>query len=229
MIHRLLCLALLSVLSLPSQAAMVYMDRLPFEATLGVSVTDGYDRGDYTKVAPIETYNNADMSAVLGETSYTSTSLVESNYVPTRLSDGETYYCSGCNGSFLLDFTQTTTFGSGNPVYGVGFDVFFYGANISNVWAFVTFGDDTTENYLLPEANPNVSPFWGLTDSLLIKSIHLGGIDGVSSTQEMALDNLTIGSMRDMSVIPVPAAFWLFASALAGLAGLRLRATRDTA
>ena len=106
----------------------------------------------------------------------------------------------------------------------------------------VTFGDDSTQLYspedeLFPIAGPGQFPFWGITDSLLIASIHFVGPDGnpypggsaAQGNPSMALDNLTIGSMGDMSVIPLPAAFWLFASALAGLVGLRLRGATGAA
>lgn len=231
MVNRFICLVLLSLLSLPAQSAMVYMDRLPFEATLGSSITDGYDKGIY----PSFFYNNADMSAVLGETAYTSTTLTSTNYVPVRASDGESYYCSGCDGSFLLDFTSTSV-GTAAGVYGVGFDVFYSGAPIIGVTAFVTFGDNSTMDFTLPDviqdpsSNADPTKFWGITDSLLIASIHFGLPGGIpfdpmaSVRPTMALDNLTIGSMGDMSAVPVPAAIWLFGSAILGLAGFRRHA-----
>ena len=203
---------------------MLYMDRLLFEATLGSSFTDTYDVSNYG----VDAYNDAAMNAVLGQTRYTTTTFVGNNLV--KGVGDQRHYCAGCNGSFLLDFTMTALLGPGDGVFGVGFDV-FGNETVSNYTAFVTFGDNSVANYEIPNANPGEFPFWGITDSLLIRSIHFGlpgggaypGDSTSVNNPSMALDNLTIGSMGDMSVIPLPAAFWLFATALAGLAGLRLR------
>ncbi len=222
MVNRFLCLVLLSLLSLPAQSAMMYMDRTLFSSTLGSSITDGYDNPPYME----DFYNNAAMSAVFGETVYQSTGFTETNTVSG--SGDSRHYCSGCNGSFLLDFTSTSV-GTSAGVFGVGFDV-FGDENVFGTTAFVTFGDGTTMNYAIPDASTGEFPFWGITDSLLIASIHFGGLDGApTQVTRMALDNLTIGAMGDMSPIPVPAAIWLFGSALLGLAGFRRRAARSTA
>jgi len=216
MMNRILCLALLSLLSLPAQSAMLYSDRMLFMSTLGSSITDGYDNPPYVD----DFYNNAAMSAVFGETDYFSTAITDTNRVT---GDGaERHYCSGCNGSFLLDFTSTSV-GDSSGVFGVGFDV-FGNENVFGTNAFITFGDGSTRNEEIPSAGKGEFPFWGITDSLLIASIHFGGLDGATSTtNRMALDNLTIGSMGDVSAIPVPGAIWLFGSAMLGLAGLRRR------
>jgi len=220
--NRILCLALLSLLSLPSQSAMLYSDRTLFASTLSSSITDGYDDPPYTS----DFYNNADMSAIIGETAYQSTGFTELNLVSG--SGAGRHYCSGCNGSFLLDFTSTSV-GTSAGVFGVGFDI-FGDENVFGTTAFVTFGDGSTTNYAIPDASMGQFPFWGITDSLLIASIHFGGLDGATTqATRMALDNLTIGSMGDVSAIPVPAAFWLFGTALAGLAGLRRRAANRAA
>lgn len=222
MIHRLSCLALLALLSLPAQSAMLYTDRMLFESMLDVKVTDGYDLTNYSE----EFYTDVNMSAVLGETVYLATGVPFTNRV-TGTGPGR-HYCSGCNGSFLLDFTSTSTFGPSDGVYGVGLDV-FGDEMVAGITAFVTFGDGSTMNYAIPDAAQGQFPFWGITDDALIASIHFGGRDGATSAVlRMALDNLTIGSMGDMPAVPIPAAIWLFASALVGLAGLRRRAvTRE--
>jgi len=216
MVARVICLALLGLLGLPAQAAIMYTDRALFESQLGTMKIDGYDNPPYAE----DFYINAEMSVVFGETIYQSTFIPETNRVTGNGSDR--HYCSGCNGSFLLDFTSTTV-GTSAGVYGVGLDVF--GNELIPVNnAFVTFGDNSTMNFELPGAGTGQFPFWGLTSSLLIASIHFGaGLDGSPTNNRFALDNLTIGSMAEISAIPLPAAIWLFGSALAGLAGFRLR------
>jgi len=219
MIQRLLCLALLTLLGLPSQAAMLYTDRILFESSLDTPITDDYNDPPYTEFQ----YSNADMSAIFGETEYQSTFFVEWNLVPG--SGTEQHYCSGCNGSFRLLFTSTSV-GTPAGVFGVGFDI-FGDENVFGTTASVTFGDGSTMDYAIPNTSAGNFPFWGITDELLIASIHFGEPGGASSgNMRMALDNLTIGAMGDMSVIPVPAGIWLFGTALAGLAGFRLRAAR---
>ena len=165
---------------------VIYSDRAVFESQLVTSVIDDYNKNLYVN----RFYSNAEMSAVLGETIYQSTSF--SNQVR-----GPGYYCTGCNGSFLLDFMSTSV-SDASGVFGVGLDI-VSGENVFGTIAFVTFGDGSTMNYSIPDANPGTGDlFWGITDSLSISSIHFGLVDGGTnrdnSVQRMALDNLTIGS-----------------------------------
>ncbi len=194
-----------------TNAATIHNNRTIFEAALGDKITDDYENPGYAGFVPA---TNAAMSAVLGETAYTTTGLVEHNivyYLPENTSDN--YYCAGCNGSYQLDFT-TTSVGDASGVFGAGFDV---DANTSYqpYHAFVTFGDASTADFELPAANS----FWGITSSINIASIHVGLADGLATTDgSFSHDNLTIGN-----VIPEPATGALLVLGLAGLAGRRSR------
>src|SRR4029079_6046705 len=106
--------------------------------------------------------------------------------------NGNPYYCAGCNGSYLLDFTGTSV-ATTSGVFGAGLDV--VGAeNPHGTHAFVTHGDGSTEDFIVPQ----VDAFWGSTSNLLIKTILLclanGGTNTDFDVQVMAMDNLTIGS-----------------------------------
>ncbi len=133
------------------------------------------------------------MNAIFGETRYSTTGFPDRNIVEYQAS--EVIYCAGCNGSVLLDFTGTSI-GSANGVYGVGFYVI---ANTVPYVAFVTYGDNTTENVTLPVKNVQTPPppanFWGITSGKLIRTIHVGGDGGVADTSgPFAIASLTIGS-----------------------------------
>lgn len=211
---RMLSIIVLVLMFPGASIAALFTDRANFENQLDVFVTDDYNQTLY----PDLVYTDADMSAVLGETIYQATGFTDTNLVPD---DGGGYYCAGCNGSFLLDFTATSVGGAAG-VFGVGFDI--YGdENVSGNTAFVTYGDNSTANFTLPDASFGEFPFWGITDNLLISTIHIGLVDGGSNTSNsvrMALDNLTIGSAADVSAVPIPAAIWLFGTALLGFTGL---------
>src|SRR6476659_3821144 len=60
-------------------------------------------------------------------------------------------YCAGCNGSFILDFRHTSV-GTSKGVYGVGFDFVNNGPPLYSpqYTAFITFGDKSSVNELLP-------------------------------------------------------------------------------
>jgi len=195
-----------------ASAALLYNDRLTFESALSSSITDTYQDPAYSFIN-----TDAEMSAVLGETQYTSTGFSDLNLV-TGGAGGDMSYCSGCNGSFLLDFTSTSV-GDSSGVFGVGFDV-TSAQNVFGTYAYITFGNGTTENFLLPDANADTGDyFWGVTDELMISSIHFGLIDGGTNTnnsiQRMALDDLTIGGSAS---VPEPSTMFLFAIGLLGMA-----------
>jgi hypothetical protein len=213
-VRRFLAALLLCTVVPASHAAVVtYANQATFLGSLGSYVLDdysaaGYGVGDVTNSPTFDLHTNASMSAVLGETSYQSTGFANLNIISTSNGDGT--YCAGCNGSFRLDFTSTSV-GSVNGIYGFGFNF----KNFSSAYpyvAFVTFGDNTTANYLLPLST--AFAYFGLTTDQLVKSVHLGLANGVS-TQSGAflLDNLTIGA----APVPLPAAAWLLLSGLGGL------------
>jgi len=203
--------AIAALTPLTAGAAVIYADRTSFESQLSASITDdysGYTGGSSTILS------DAAMSAVLGETSYRTTGFTNWNIV---VASGADYnYCSGCNGSYLLDFT-TTSVGTAIGVFGVGLDI-ASAQNVFGTTAFVTFGDGSTANYAIPVANAGTGDkFWGITDDLLIASIHFGLVDGGTNTdnsiQRMAMDDLTIGAKR----VPEPGTLLLISAGLFGL------------
>jgi hypothetical protein len=185
-----------ALLSIPSAVAAetIYSDRTVFEEQLAVIVVDDYSKELYVQ----NWYTNDEMSAVVGETRYQSTS--HSNYVHEA-----GHYCTGCNGSFLLDFSPTSV-SDDVGVFGVGLDIVAI-QNVFGTTAFVTFGDGSTMNYPIPDTNPGTGDrFWGITDSRSIATIHFGLPDGGTNrdgrVQRMALDNLTIGSDVELDKRP---------------------------
>lgn len=208
MIAKVLCaIALVLSATLASSAfaaATVYNTRASFLTQLGASVTDDYANPGYAFIN-----SNAAMSAVLGETDYVSTGFNNLNIVT-----GESY-CAGCNGSFRLEFTSTSV-GGANGVFGVGMDVF---AN-SGYHAFVTYGDDSTEDILITTPG---NGFFGVTAAEDIKSIHFGLAGGGTTIDGYyQIDNLTIGAQ----LLPEPTPLMLAGLAFMGLAATRRRRAR---
>lgn len=190
-----------------AEAFSLFSNRSTFESQLDNFIVDnysnpGYFAGDNFDAASLDSHTDTNMSSIVGETQYTTTGFSNNNLIANQ-SSGDPLYCAGCNGSFLLDFTSTSV-GNDSGVFGVGFDV--GRQNVFGTFAFVTFGDGSTDNFLVPE---RVTAFWGLTSDLLISSIHFGLENGGSNTdnnvQRMALDNLTIGSARTSTEVPEPA------------------------
>lgn len=187
--------------------AGVILDRTTFEAALSASVIDDYENASYGF-----DQSDAVMSGVLGETQYTTTGFSDLNLVFEG--GGEHYYCAGCNGSFLLDFTSTSV-GTSDGVFGVGFE--FFNQSSPLYYGLVTYGDGSIENIAFnPIGLPDLE-FWGITSDLLISSIHFGLIDGGVTTEgNFGLDNLTIGS-APVSSVPEPASLALLSLGLAGI------------
>jgi hypothetical protein len=183
---------LLLVFLAGSANAGIISDRATFEASLASFVVDDYENSAYNFIQ-----SDAQMSSVLGETSYTATGHSNVNIVPTGVGATGQFYCAGCNGSFQLDFTSTSV-GTSDGVYGVGFD--FHNSSNLPYTGFVTYGNGSTENFLLGAASTSNLDFFGLTSNYLISSIHLGLVDG-GATQSgyFGLDNLTIGSSTAVS------------------------------
>jgi hypothetical protein len=155
----------------------VHSSRAAFEDRLGASVTDDYSNPGY-----VFWQNNANMSAVLGETDYVSTGFSNLNLVVGGR------YCAGCNGSFRLIFTSTSVT-EGNGVFGAGLDIL---AN-NGYSALVTFGDGGTRIYALPGSGG----FWGITSGSGVSQIDFGPGGNPSTSGYFQIDNLTIGAVPE--------------------------------
>ena len=198
------------LLGVAANATVIYPDEASFLAAMGTTITDDYENGAYQFVQ-----SDADMTAVLGETSYTTTGFNDNNIIFE--SGGNQYYCAGCNGSFLLDFTSTSVSGA-NGVFGVGFDYFNTSDDPTYVM-FVTYGDGSTENIFLNQVLFPGTEFFGFSSTLSIATIHFGLMNGGTTQQgSFGMDNLTIAGSATVSV-PEPATLFIMSL---GLLGLRL-------
>jgi hypothetical protein len=160
-----------------------FSGRALFDSFLSTKIVDDFSAPGYTFLQ-----SDAAMSAVRGETRFTSTAFSNLNLVNGGA------YCAGCNGSFLMNFVNSSL-SSGAGVFGVGFDVNYDPG--SNYVAYATFGDGSTANLGLGAG----VGFFGLTSSSMIASIHLGLQNGGSSTGGYTvIDNLTLGR----GTAPVP-------------------------
>jgi hypothetical protein len=183
---------MLAAAAIPAQAATptFYTDRATFEAALATTITDDYGTPPYP--AGFGIYSDAAFSAFLGETDYHTTGFDNLNF------HGVTdYYCTGCNGSFELNFQSTSVTDGGVGVYGVGLEIVENRSSLP-YYAFITYGDGTTDDILLPVvAWGGATSFFGVTAPELIESIHFGLSGGDSTTSELGsfvIDNLTIGN-----------------------------------
>ena len=201
---------------------LTFTDRGAFESLLGPKVVEGYDspgyqHGDVIDLAGFDVFTDAAMSAVFGETIYHTTGFANFNVVAHNPIN---QYGTG-NGSFQLGFKETSV-GTAQGVYGVGFN-FLNGAGVTPnltdpFTAFITFGDGTAINYLLPLGLNTM--FFGVVSSELVSSIHLGLPDGVATQGgRFHVDDLTIGP----AAVPEPGSLLLLAS---GLVGIVLRRRR---
>lgn len=223
---------LLALIPLRASAApVVYSDRSVFEWSLGLGLVDPYAVANYG--LDMEIYTDAEMSAIVGETTYRSTGF-SNLHILNGVGDGRAY-CAGCNGSFLLTFTSTSL-GDASGVYGVGFDYWNAPsfANGEPYHAFVTFGDGATMAWMLDVVDTPGTPsgFFGLTDTRHIRSIHVGRPDGSADTRgSVGLDNLTIGSepLDAPPPVPVPEPATLLLVGLGGLGSALARARRGRA
>jgi len=185
----LLLLAVVVAPGIPARAATptFYTDRATFEAALPAVITDGYASPPYP--AGFGIYDDAPFSAFFDETDYRTTGFLNRN-----MFQGNGNYCAGCNGSFELSFQTTSLTNGGTGVNGVGLDVVrndeLPQGSGYGYWAFITFGDEATEDIHLPAG----ASFFGVTAPELIVSIHFG-LEKGGSTQDgyFEIDNLTIG------------------------------------
>ena len=141
-------LAITVAASEASADTIFYTSESAFDAAIGTSITDHYDSPGYVGPGMVENQlTNEQMNKVFGETRYTA-GVKNVNFVGFFPNDfGSFAYCAGCNGSFILDFRHTSV-GTSKGVYGVGFD--FVNNGSPQYTAFITFGDNSSVNRLLP-------------------------------------------------------------------------------
>lgn len=214
--------------SVAQAAPLTFTSRAAFVATQAVTITDdysneGYDSGDRHDGGGYDVFSDGAMGAVLDETRYSTTAYDDLNTVTTIEGLTDPFYCAGCNGSFLLDFTATSI-GTGDGVRGVGFE--FFNDGPPDYVAFVTFGDGTTANYALGHVPFETPAFFGITSEARIRSIAIGLADGGSThSGYFGLDDLTIGDQpRGDAPVPEPT---LLATVALGLCGLAVRGRRE--
>lgn len=198
-----------AITSAPAEAATIFNTRAAFQAGTGVQLVDDYENPNYQF-----TQSDAAMSAVLGQTTYQSLTYTNLNVVADQSGwPSGKIYCAGCNGGFLLTFTNTLV-DDATGVFGVGFDLVYN----ERPEATVTFGDDSSAVFGLPSTLPFSAQFWGITDARNIRSISMGVGQLV-----IEIDNLTLASASE---VPEPAA-WPLLAAAAGAAwtASRRRAT----
>jgi hypothetical protein len=220
LIQRLLTLAFVlgSVLPAAKADTMTFSSSSSFLAQLGSQFTDNYSNPGYFISGDPAQLSDKDMSAVIGETTYHSTGFSDTNIVSSGSPSG--IYCAGCNGSFELGFTSTSV-GSSNGVFGVGFDVVFASPG---EYAFVTFGDGSTttiRNYLLTSGT-----YFGITSTLGIKAIDVGLINGgITPDPTNPNDPGNFGEIANLTIgapVPEPTG-WLLLATVVGLVTLLRR------
>ena len=141
-----------------ANAAFVeYTDRASLYGQLGTVVLDDYEYPG--------TYNDVGMTAVINETTYTN--LTFGSFASFLVNESNfradtNAWCNGCNGSTLLGFTSTSV-GDAFGVFNVGFEI------VSGLGeAIVTFGDGSSQTFMLPPPLPGTGifdtayAFWGI-------------------------------------------------------------------
>ena len=210
-LRLLLLLGLLAAIALPvSASSTTYSNRATFLATLSSSFTDDYENPNYMFIQ-----NDAQMTAVEGQTAYMSTGFSNLDIVFNDVGSNHSY-CAGCNGSFILNFTNTTFGTPGVGVFGVGFDIVDVN---QGYFATVFLGNGMEEQYALPPAGS----FWGITNPALINHICFGLPNcGATTSLSFALDNLTIGTPSG-GTTPEPSTLITLGSGLLACAGFLRR------
>ncbi|GAO38662.1 hypothetical protein SCH01S_17_00160 [Sphingomonas changbaiensis NBRC 104936] len=201
-----------------ADAATIYANRAAFEATLASKLVDTFETAQGYPAA-FSVLSDAAMSAVVGQTKYTTTGFANNNIIFGNASNQ--LYCAGCNGSFRVTF-DSTSYGTSAGVFGAGVDVEGNDAG-APYFAFITYGDNSTDNIPLAPTPFGTPYFFGVTSSLGVKSIDFGFSGGATAQSgSFSIDNLTIGSTTAVPEAPIWAALILGF----GLAGAALRQAR---
>ncbi len=200
-----------SVLALGS--TMTYSDEHSFVVATGTKITDDFSNPNY-----IFQQSDAQMTGVLNETRYQSTTFPDTDLVE-KTQFGNYDYCAGCNGGFNL-FFDSTSIGNSSGVYGVGFQVGF-NTNFDPAYTLVTFGDNTTELFALPRTY-DFSGYFGITSDKLIKEMSMVEADGTvpppnEGYWDLAISRLTIAD------VPEPGSLTMLATGLVGVASVLRR------
>lgn len=190
---------------LAQAAGTIFTDRAAFEAecTAGTFLDNYedplYEHGDITDLPTLDIWSMAGMDAVKGETSYASTFFSPPNFSFVTGTVGvDRAYCSGCNGTFRLILTGTSL-GTAEGVHCLGFDVDSHALGTFQRHAFVTYGDLTTEDFLIPGA----PSFWGIVSPDRLNNVHIGlAAGGTTSSGSFVMDNLTIGGIEPIDPGP---------------------------
>ncbi|MEX8520108.1 MAG: PEP-CTERM sorting domain-containing protein [Leptothrix sp. (in: b-proteobacteria)] len=199
-------------------APTVYSDRSSFMSAVGTTVTDNYTNPGYAMPSGQYALSDAAMSAVVGQTTYTTTGFSNWNNVNSSLG----LYCSGCNASFKLGFASTSV-GNSSGVYGMGFDIYIS----HGFYAYVTYGDNSTSSLAMPYSINN-GGFFGLTSANGIKSVNFGLANGggVSdgTTGYLQIKNLTVaGAPAPAAPVPEPESYAMLLAGLATLGAITRR------
>ena len=211
MFTRTLLTSLLLGMSLTASSAfasVISTDRASFTSGLSSYLNDDYENpnyrhGDRIDLSSLDAFSDTAMTHVLGETSYKTTGFANLNLMVGTTNH---HYCAGCNGSFLLDFSNTSL-SQGNGISAIGFDFF----KSSAYFATVSYSNGSTDNFQLSSGDG----FWGITSTQVIKSIHFGLLNGQTTTSGyLEIDNLTLGQVR----APEPGTSALLGVGLLGLA-----------
>lgn len=203
-----------------AHAEVVYFDRASFNASVGTTFTDDFSNPGYGTSDDATILTDAQMSAVIGQTSFKSTFWPDQNIV-SHFGGVTQYYCAGCNGSFQLDF-MSTSLTSNQGIYGFSIDFSnFYGnpGELPYV-ATVSFGDGSSKDYSLDHGALNESfYFFGITSPLSISRVHFGLAGGLPyEGNSFQLKDITIASAVPESEV--------YAMLLAGLSLLGFMAHR---
>ena len=207
----------LSIAAMHSLAAhanpTLYTDRPSFESAIVNPVTDNFNSPAYSSINSAATMKSLSIASIGYESTFFSAP--DWNLVfPNPGVDKQ--LCWGCNGSGKILLDDTTT-GTSDGVFGFGVDV--SNSSGSSLYAFVTFGDNSTQSFLLP-LGPS---FFGLTAAELVREIDFGDQGGGSTSEvDFFLDNVTIGAAAP-TAIPTPGSLPLLGIALAGLGLFRRR------